>query len=73
MIPKIDDTVRLVANVTMAEFGLALCDVDGVGLDIDGVVGKVEHHMANVVIRRMMPALHRLPAGRRCESLSKAS
>ena len=61
MIPKIDDTVRLVANVTMAEFGLALCDVDWVGLDIDGVVGKVEHHMANVVIRRMMPVLHRLP------------
>ena len=54
MIPKIDDTVRLVANVMMAEFGLALCDVDGVGLHIDGVVGKVEHHMANVVIRRMM-------------------
>ena len=54
MIPKKGDTVRLAASVTMAEFGLALCDDDGMGLEIDGVAGKVEHHMANVVIRRMM-------------------
>ena len=54
MIPKIGDTVRLAASVTMAEFGLALCDDDGAGLEIDGVVGRVENHMVNVVIRRMM-------------------
>ena len=54
MIPKKGDTVRLAASVTMAEFGLALCDDDGAGLEIDGVVGRVENHMVNVVIRRMM-------------------
>ena len=40
--------------MTLAEFGLALCDDDGAGLEIDGVVGRVENHMVNVVIRRMM-------------------
>ena len=54
MIPKKGDTVRLAASVTMAEFGLALCDDDWAGLEIDGVVGRVENHMVNVVIRRMM-------------------
>ena len=32
------DTVRLAQSVTTAEFGLALCDDDGAGLEIDGVV-----------------------------------
>lgn len=48
------DVVRLAQSVTLAEFGLALCDDDGAGLEIDGVVGRVENHMVNVVIRRMM-------------------
>ena len=47
------DTVRLAQSVTMAEFGLALCDDDGAGLEIDGVVGRVEPHMVNVTIRRL--------------------
>ena len=51
---KKGDTVRLAQSVTMAEFGLALCDDDGAGLEIDGVVGRVEPHMVNVVIRRLM-------------------
>ena len=54
MIPKKGDTVRLAQSVTMAEFGLALCDHDGAGLEIDGVAGRVERHMVNVVIKRMM-------------------
>ena len=48
------DVVRLAESVTMAEFGLALCDDDGVGLEIDGVVVEVMPHMVNVRIRRMM-------------------
>ena len=48
------DTVRLAQSVTMAEFGLALCDDDGAGLEIDGVVGRVEPHMVNVSIRRLI-------------------
>ena len=48
------DVVRLAQSVTMAEFGLALCDDDGAGLEIDGVVGRVEPHMVNVRIRRLM-------------------
>ena len=54
MIPKKGDTVRLAQSVTMAEFGLALCDDDGEGLEIDGVVGRVEPHMVNVRIRRLI-------------------
>ena len=54
MIPKKGDTVRLAASVTQAEFGLALCDDDGVGLEIDGVVWEVRPHMVKVVIKRMM-------------------
>ena len=48
------DTVRLAQIVTQAEFGLALCDDDGAGLEIDGVVGRVEPHMVNVRIRRLI-------------------
>ena len=48
------DVVRLAQSVTQAEFGLALCDDDGAGLEIDGVVGQVEPHMVNVRIRRLM-------------------
>ena len=54
MIPKKGDTVRLEQSVTMAEFGLALCDDDGVGLEIDGVVWDARPHMVKVVIKRMM-------------------
>ena len=54
MIPKKGDTVRLAASVTMAEFGLALCDDDGVGLEIDGVVAQAAPHMVNVRIGRLM-------------------
>ena len=54
MIPKKGDTVRLAQSVTMAEFGLALCDDDGEGLEIDGVVGRVEPHMVNLSIRRLI-------------------
>ena len=45
--------MRLAQSVTTAEFGLALCDDDGAGLEIDGVVGRVEPHMVNVTIRRL--------------------
>ena len=48
------DVVRLAQSVTMAEFGLALCDDDGVGLEIDGVVVEAAPHMVNVRIRRLM-------------------
>jgi len=34
---------------------LALCDDDGVGLEIDGVVRDVRPHMVNVVIKKMRP------------------
>ena len=54
MILNKGDTVRLAASVTQAEFGLALCDDDGMGLEIEGVVGKVEPHMVNVRIGRLM-------------------
>ena len=54
MIPKKGDTVRLAQSVTMAEFGLALCDDDGEELEIDGVVRRVEPHMVNVSIRRLI-------------------
>ena len=55
MIPKKGDTVRLCGEITQQEFGLALCDDDGVGLEIDGVVWDVKPHMVNVVIKRMRP------------------
>ena len=48
------DVVRLAESVTQAEFGLALCDDDGVGLEIDGVIIKVMPHMVNVRIRRLV-------------------
>lgn len=47
------DVVRLAQSVTMAEFGLALCDDDGAGLEIDGVVVEAVPHMVNVRIRRL--------------------
>ena len=46
--------MRLAQSVPTAELGLALCDDDGAGLKIDGVVGRVELHMVNVIIRRLM-------------------
>ena len=58
MNPRKGDTVRLAASVTLAEFGLALCDDDGAGLEIDGVVVEALPHMVNVMIRRM----HQRPA-----------
>ena len=54
MNPRKGDIVRLAQSVTMAEFGLALCDDDGVGLEIDGVVVEAAPHMVNVRIRRLM-------------------
>ena len=54
MYPRKGDAVRLAASVTLAEFGLALCDDDGVGLEIDGVVVEAAPHMVNVRIRRLM-------------------
>ena len=49
------DVVRLAASVTLAEFGLALCDDDGEMLEIDGVVMEVKQQGLIVMIRRMMP------------------
>ena len=49
------DVVRLAASVTLAEFGLALCDDDGEMLEIDGVVTEVKQQGLIVMIRRMMP------------------
>ena len=54
MNPRKGDTVRLAQSVTTAEFGLALCDDDGAGLEIDGVVVEAVPHMVNVRIRRLM-------------------
>ena len=48
------DTVRLAQIVTQAEFGLALCDDDGAGLEIDGVVVEAVSHMVNVRIKRLI-------------------
>ena len=53
MIPKKGDTVRLAQSVTMAEFGLALCDDDGEPLEIDGRVRKVSDVGVYVVSKRM--------------------
>ena len=50
MNPRKGDTVRLAQSVTMAEFGLALCDDEGAGLEIDGVVMKVFPQWADVRI-----------------------
>ena len=49
------DVVRLAASVKLAEFGLALCDGDGVGLEIEGVVTEIKQQGVIVMIRRMMP------------------
>ena len=54
MNPRKGDTVRLAQSVPTAELGLALCDDDGVGLEIDGVVVEAAPHMVNVRIRRLM-------------------
>ena len=48
------DVVRLAQSETQAEFGLALCDDDGAGLEIDGVVVEAVPHMVNVRIRRLI-------------------
>ena len=54
MNPRKGDTVRLVQSVTMAEFGLALCDDDGAGLEIDGVIVEAMPHMVNVRIKQLI-------------------
>ena len=54
MNPRKGDTVRLAQSVPTAELGLALCDDDGAGLEIDGVVVEAVPHMVNVRIRRLM-------------------
>ena len=46
--------VRLAQSLTMADFGLALCDDDGAGLEIDGVVVEAVSHMVNVHIKRLI-------------------
>ena len=53
MNPRKGDTVRLAQSVPTAELGLALCDDDGAGLEIDGVVVEAVPHMVNVRIRRL--------------------
>ena len=68
------DVVRLAASVTMAEFGLALCDDDGEGLEIDGVVVEAAPHMVNVR-DQAVDALHSRiyrPYRGQCEPLGKA-
>tara|TARA_B100002052_G_C15876593_1_gene597296 strand:+ start:1443 stop:1592 length:150 start_codon:yes stop_codon:yes gene_type:complete len=40
--------------VTLAEFGLTLCDDDGAGLEIDGVVVEAVSHMVSVRIKRLI-------------------
>lgn len=52
------DVVRLAASVTLAEFGLALCDDDGEMLEIDRKVWKVSDLGVYVVIKGMR---HRRP------------
>ena len=54
MNPRKGDTVRLAQSVPTAELGLALCDDDGAGLEIDGVVVEAVPHMVNVRIRRLI-------------------
>jgi len=51
---QVGDVVKLAGSVTLAEFGLALCDDDGAALEIDGKVLDVKPHMVNVMIRRMI-------------------
>ena len=51
---QVGDVVRLAGSVTLAEFGLALCDDDGEMLEIDGVVSEVLPQGAKVTIRRMV-------------------
>ncbi len=48
------DVVRLSGSVTLAEFGLVLCDDDGEMLEIDGVVMKVLPQWVDVRIKRML-------------------
>ena len=54
MNPRKGDTVRLAQSVTTAEFGLAFCDNDGAGLEIDGVVVEAVPHMVNACFRRLI-------------------
>ena len=46
--------MKLAGRVTTAVFGLALCDDDGAGLEIDGVVVEAMPHMVSVRIRRLI-------------------
>ncbi|QNI55940.1 hypothetical protein SynBIOSE41_03467 [Synechococcus sp. BIOS-E4-1] len=48
------DVVRLAGSVTLAEFGLALCDDDGEMLEIDGEVMRVLPQWVDVRIKRML-------------------
>ncbi len=47
--------MRLAGSVMLAEFGLALCDDDGAGLEIDGVVQEMMNERARLVIKRHCP------------------
>ena len=51
---KKGDTVRLAQSVTMAEFGLSLCDDDGTPIEIDAEVLDVGKVYVRVKIMRMM-------------------
>lgn len=51
---KAGDVVRLAGSVTLAEFGLALCDDDGEMLEIDGEVMRVLPQWVDVRIKRML-------------------
>ena len=51
---KKGDTVRLAQSVTMAEFGLSLCDDDGTPIEIDAEVLDVGKVYLRVKIMRMM-------------------
>ena len=54
--------VRLAQSLTMADFGLALCDDDGAGLEIDGVVVEA--------VSRFVPGVLGNPASLENESFS---
>ena len=51
---NVGDTVRLAPEVTALEFGLALCDDDGLPIEIDAEVIEVGRVYIKVKILRMM-------------------
>ena len=51
---NVGDTVRLAPEVTQEEFGLALCDDDGLPIEIDAEVIEIGRVYIKVKILRMM-------------------